>query len=256
MCYNITINKEIGDIMLKTLIAEDNVNFVASLYNTLENYHLNFLKVVQILSTGDAVYQYLKLNSDQIDLILLDLNLPNINGIQILEKLSCNQKLPDIIVISGESLLISELSQKQFKIARIFRKPFDMTDLVNYLSEHYHNLQKEKSPEYQKIKNLLDQFNFNTCSLGYDYIISCLLICLTNNITHISNAKELYEKVAKQKNIISIHTIKWNIDKAIKNMNRLTESNILRKYFSYTQSLSSKLFINRMLTILSTPDET
>lgn len=89
---------------------------------------------------GEEAIDILENNIDDIDLILLDLNLPNINGFEVLKLLrSKNKELPVIVqtayILSGERKISLELGANGF-----ISKPV-------HLSELFINLAKYLSPE-------------------------------------------------------------------------------------------------------------
>ena len=69
--------------MIKVLIIDDNYEYVQNLFNILNENIDNDIKIEKICGDGKIALDYI-LNSN-IDVILLDLNIPNINGIEILK---------------------------------------------------------------------------------------------------------------------------------------------------------------------------
>ena len=96
--------------MLNVLIADDNIYYVKNLVNFVISRNSN-IKITGIASTGLEVLKAIQENPNRIDLILLDLKMPELNGIKTLDKLyDMNLTYyPNIIVISGESSLIKKI---------------------------------------------------------------------------------------------------------------------------------------------------
>lgn len=64
------------------------------------------------------------------DLILTDLDMPNVNGFELLKW--CKQNKPDlpVIVVSGSILVETETEVLKLGAARFIRKPFDIPELL------------------------------------------------------------------------------------------------------------------------------
>lgn len=76
-------------------------------------------------------------NQEQPDLILLDMKLPGMDGIQILKSLQSNGILASVIMMTayGELELINEA--KKLGAKSHFTKPFDIDDLISLVNEHF-----------------------------------------------------------------------------------------------------------------------
>lgn len=234
--------------MLKLLIADDNFQFVESLFNKLERSNLTNIKIAKILSKGNDVLKCILNN--EIDVVLLDLQMPKLNGLQILEKLKDYPNCPKIIVISGEKPLIYQLLKKNLPVHSIFSKPFNLDELIEVLVNIIAEEKVFINDKKRNIIRLLDNFNFNKASIGYSYIVDCLEICIEEEYSCIPNMKILYSKVARKNNIDMTATIKWNIDKSIKVMNNLTDRNTLNRYFVYNDRPSTKIFLSEILNLI------
>ena len=83
--------------MKKILIADDNYEFSISLLNQLNQLEID--KTISIATDGKKVLN--DIINNNIDLILLDLDLPNLTGLEILKILKEKKISIDVIVISG-----------------------------------------------------------------------------------------------------------------------------------------------------------
>ena len=70
--------------MQKAIIVDDNYPFVEQLYNYLHQEKPENIEIVRIFSDGKQALDYLSKNSIQI--LLVDLNLPKLNGIELIEE--------------------------------------------------------------------------------------------------------------------------------------------------------------------------
>ncbi|HRI00471.1 MAG TPA: response regulator transcription factor [Saprospiraceae bacterium] len=80
--------------MIKILIADDHTMFVDGLESLLQN--VPNIKVVDKCFDGESVFD--KLKEKEIDLILLDINLPKLNGMQVAQRM--NKEFPNVKIIA------------------------------------------------------------------------------------------------------------------------------------------------------------
>lgn len=70
------------------------------------------------------------------DVIVIDLILPDVNGIDVLERLQGKQRLPRAIVMSGFPEMLSEVSPRMeaLHVEGVLHKPFSFSDLDDLLT--------------------------------------------------------------------------------------------------------------------------
>ncbi|MCG6895813.1 MAG: response regulator [Thiocapsa sp.] len=70
------------------------------------------------------------------DLIVIDLILPDVNGIDVLEQLQRKDRMPRAIVMSGFAELLSEVSPRMeaLHVEGVLQKPFSFSDLDDLLT--------------------------------------------------------------------------------------------------------------------------
>jgi len=84
---------------------------------------------VETAKTGlQALY---KANTSHFDLVLLDMNLPDILGDEVAERIRENSKKTNIIMITGYSSLKEDLDKKQLEVEKVLMKPICPDDLVD-----------------------------------------------------------------------------------------------------------------------------
>lgn len=93
-------------------------------------------------------------------------------------------------------------------------------------------------------------FEFNTNSLGYAYLIDCIKLCLKNDSSIYNLEKNVYPEVSKLYHIQNFSNIKWSIEKCIKSMSRYTKTEILNDYFPNIKKISPKIFIKKIVDLL------
>lgn len=227
--------------MLKILIVDDNLELNQLLFNQIKNYNEDEFIITNISSNGEDAYNYLLTHSP--DVVLLDLQMPKLNGIELISKLEAKRSLSKIIVITGDNSLLPEIIKLNIKLENIFTKPINFNSLI----ENLERIRKEKDNDEVelKIKELLKNFYFNKSSPGYRYIIESIKLCVKNNNLVTPFETNLYKKVAEKTNAKSNLHVKWSIDKSINVLNKYTNPDTLNKFFPYSK-VTSKIFINEI----------
>ena len=141
--------------LIKALIIEDDLSFSKRILNSI----LSKFKNIQLSYIATTYKEGISiLSNNQIDLIFLDINLPDGNGINILEDLKYMNtiKKPQIIVISGDTDLPRQVYNIKYKgtlyiieaIMYVYnRNNFDFVDNLEQ------NVYKYISYKHQKIIN-------------------------------------------------------------------------------------------------------
>ena len=115
--------------MKKVLLVEDDKYFSEMLIPLLEE------KGYSIETAEDGVVAIKKLQSQSYDVILLDRNLPEVRGEEILNLIKMQRSSPRVIVITGEG----EANTRQellFQGADAYlEKPFEVKDLIKLMGK-------------------------------------------------------------------------------------------------------------------------
>lgn len=232
--------------MLNILVVEDNLDIAVIISNILNN--CSDYKVVGIYKDGREAYNKIILND--VDVVILDLGLPNLDGIEILRKLKGKKDIPKIIVISGDRILLNNIFIEKLPVYYTFIKPFDTNEILKTLDE-IKIVKKNVMTKESRIGNILRMFNFNTSSLGYKYLLCSIDICIKNGSLIIPIEKNLFSIVAKECGVDCYKKIKWNIEKSILSMIRYTDENILSSLFGKNERPTPKVFISRIYEVIS-----
>ncbi len=108
---------------MKILIVEDDTKLRNELKKFLEN---NGYEVDVIINFNDTLTE---INNKNFDLILLDLNLPNINGEYLVKELRKTTNIP-IIVVTSKNTEIDELMSINYGADDFITKPYNTTILL------------------------------------------------------------------------------------------------------------------------------
>ncbi|MDF2552588.1 MAG: DNA-binding response regulator [Chryseobacterium sp.] len=109
---------------MKILIIEDEVELAKSIaeYLSEENYLCEFASTFSEAMGKIEVFQY--------DCILLDITLPDGNGLKILEELKKEQKQDGVIIISAKNALDDKIKGLQIGADDYLTKPFHLSELA------------------------------------------------------------------------------------------------------------------------------
>lgn len=127
----------------RVLIVDDNENNLYSL-RALINRHMD-VEVLQALSGQEAIDT--ALNNPRIDLIILDIQMPEMDGFQTASMLKVRQKTKDIpIIFLTAAYKTDEFQKKGYAVgaADYLLKPIDDNQLINKISTYLRLIEKER----------------------------------------------------------------------------------------------------------------
>lgn len=110
---------------------------------------------VNCASSGEEAA--LKAKSCPVDLFLIDLSLPKMNGLELLEKLDIKSNIYEAIIITGNTDLHSAKKSMQLGAFSYITKPIDYNDLDNQLRKALEmvELKQEKRNHYNNLEQSL-----------------------------------------------------------------------------------------------------
>lgn len=106
------------------LVVDDDFNLCNLLTDELSmvGYKTHFF------TNGSDALEYLKNNS--VNLLILDLNMPVINGFDVLKELSTREKKPKIIVLTAYADVKSAIESAKLGADDFLSKPYDFDELL------------------------------------------------------------------------------------------------------------------------------
>ena len=221
--------------MVNILIAEDNLYYAKTLMDCVNTINNN-IRICNIVIDGKELLDILN-SCKNIDIILLDMNMPIYNGLQVLKKLSDDAKAKykkSFIVISGSKLINKIDPDNNNLIYNVLSKKMNLSDIaneINKLIEYKNN--KNIHIIRQKVLDEISYLGYNTSYKGTKYLADAIQYTIIHNNMNLDNLnRDVYPFLAK-KYEQSIHNIKCNINRANLYMYYNCNSDRLRKYFSY-----------------------
>jgi len=120
-----------GNERKKIIAVDDNVENLTALKNTLKNLY-------EVYPSPSAAKMFDILEHIKPDIILLDVEMPEMSGYEAAEKLKSSDKNREIPIIFLTSMNDEESKKKGFSLGAVdyIQKPFDSTSLLKRLETH------------------------------------------------------------------------------------------------------------------------
>lgn len=162
------------------------------------------IKVIGSFNNGKSALDYLIKYADDYDLIILDVLLPQIDGIKILEELKSRNIEKKVIVLSSYKddytiKRIQSLGADYFML-----KPFDLPSLEDRIKDVFEKEQMERMVRRDdveiEVSMLLHNLGIPSHVRGYQYIREGVLLIYENNKVVTLVTKEIYPRIAHKYN--------------------------------------------------------
>ncbi len=115
---------------VKILLVDDEISFVKTLTKRLSRRELN---IVTAFSGQDALAQ-LERDPD-IEIIVLDIKMPGMNGLRTLEEIKRDYPLVEVIILTGHSTVDSAIRGMRLGAFDYLVKPCDIDQLISRMQE-------------------------------------------------------------------------------------------------------------------------
>lgn len=208
---------------MKVLIAEDDERQLQN-FSSFITKETNFEIVAKTTNGKDTIDKYLELKPD---VLFLDLDMPNINGLGVLRNLKSQDDKRNIIVTSQSKELISNLYDFS-NIYRLMPKPFQFDQAIKSAKEIYQENILVLSKE--TIKNILSKLGFNPSVSGTSHFIELIFIKYQRRNKKLS-LKDLYKIVSTDAGLLTSTSIKWSIENALSSAKRFMDKDLLYSIF-------------------------
>ncbi|MEP0957399.1 response regulator [Microcoleus sp. FACHB-1515] len=98
----------------------------------------------QVVTAGSGEKALQEAQNRQLDLILLDLMMPKMDGLAILEQLRSNEKTRQIpiVLLTAKGRSIESAQFEQFNVLGMIRKPFNPVQLADQIEALLSNIRK------------------------------------------------------------------------------------------------------------------
>lgn len=188
---------------IKVLVVDDNIQLVDMIKEYFSSHAV--IEVTNAVYNGKDALSLLEKENDSYNMILLDLIMPGMDGIMLLEKLKEKNITNRIIVLTSYNSpeVIRKVSSLGIKFFML--KPFELYDLENKILEYsedkiysnktvdivYNNLEIS-------ITKLLHELGVPSHIKGYNYIREGILLIFDDPSLGNAITKELYPSISKK----------------------------------------------------------
>lgn len=123
---------------IKLLIVDDEIKFLDSIAKRLEMRGLDVTKA----TSGDEAIKLARTN--KFDLALLDLKMPGLDGVEVLEILKKEHKYIEVIILTGHGSIDSAVECTRLGAFGYLPKPYELDNLLQVLKDAYEARMKKK----------------------------------------------------------------------------------------------------------------
>lgn len=116
-------------IQAKILLVDDEEDFVTSLARRLETRGMQVRTATRGQEAIDVVH------NNRFDVVVLDLNMPGMDGLQTLEKLKEESPETEIIMLSGKGNIKTSTQAIKLGAEEFLEKPLEMSKLLQVITE-------------------------------------------------------------------------------------------------------------------------
>lgn len=185
----------------RLLVVDDNLSLIHMIREHAKN--SGKMEVLYEAHDGEEGFRMIKNHANEIDLVLLDLIMPNKDGIYLLDKLKEEEINANIIVITSfnADAIIKKLSS--YNIKYFLLKPFDLKDLEQRVLEATQTEDKKIMTTYDydlkiSVTKMLHELGVPSHIKGYQYIREGILLLYNNPDIVGGITKELYPEIASR----------------------------------------------------------
>ncbi len=238
--------------MVNVLVVDDNFDYAKNLINLISSQNSK-MRLSNICTNGKEVMDIINNPKNKINIILLDLKLPNYNGIEILkymEKNNFKQYQDSVIAISGENKFLSEIINNKY-IHTFINKISGFELILKEVNKLIEIKDKEKEKIEYIIHKELEKLNFNFSYVGTQYLFEAIVILHKRYSDCYETQKletNIYPIIAK-KYKKTVNNIKTNIINATDIMYYDCNYKVLNQYFGLidTEKPTPKVIITKIL---------
>ena len=131
---------------LKVLFVDDEIDFLETLMKRMKKRGVNVAGV----GSGEQALDYL--NKQPVDVVVLDVRMPGIDGIQTLREIKRIDPLMEVIMLTGHASIEVAIEGMELGAFDYLMKPADIDELFYKIQDAF----KKRNIQQEKIKKLED----------------------------------------------------------------------------------------------------
>lgn len=202
------MNKEI-----KVVVVDDNEAVLSSVKKYFNNSEL--INIVGTFNNGKVALDYLINNSSEYDLAILDILLPQIDGIKILQEMKNNNINKKTMILSSfkDDYTIRRL--QSYGVSYYMLKPIDLDILNGRILDLFDEAEKVKysndSTIEIEVSSMLHNLGIPSHVKGYKYIREGIMLLYSSEDSMHLITKEIYPEIA-----LKFNTTSSRVERAIR----------------------------------------
>jgi two-component system response regulator (stage 0 sporulation protein A) len=186
---------------INVLVIDDNDSIVRKISEHFSSHAV--IKVVKAINNGKEALDYVVNNQKDYDLILMDIIMPEIDGIEILEAMRCHLIKKNIIILTSYKKESTVKMVSRYDVDYYMLKPFDMNTLekriINIVEpEVVTEVNKEPNKIEVEISKLLHSLGIPSHIRGYQYIRESIFMMYENPGVLGGITKNIYPEIAQR----------------------------------------------------------
>lgn len=185
----------------RVLVVDDNKNVTAKIEKQFSSHAV--IKVVKVINNGKEALDYIINHKNEYDVICMDIILPELDGLSILDKMKKENIRKKIIVLTSYKKEYTINMTNNYGVSYYMLKPFSMLALETRIIEvakkdnlKVASLNDEERELHVAISKILHQLGIPSHIKGYNYIRESVFLFYKNSDSYSGITKEIYPEVA------------------------------------------------------------
>ena len=145
---------------INLLMVDDEVKFLKVITDRLK---LKYFEITSATNGADAINYA---NSSKFDVAIIDLQMPGMDGIEVLKTLKSNHKFLEVLILSGHATIGAAVECTKLGAYKILEKPCEFDKLVDEIKEAYESRLKKKFEHDQKRIMEIEKLSIGQSPLG------------------------------------------------------------------------------------------
>jgi len=182
---------------INILVVDDNPSVVSNIKKYFSSHAV--INVLKTIDNGKEAMEHILGNYNKYDLIIMDIIMPEIDGIEILSKMHDNNIKTKIIVLTSYKKDYTVRLTSDYGVSYYMLKPFSLTSLEKRILEICNEevIVKEENDTIQlAISKLLHSLGIPSHIKGYQYIRESIYLMYENPNLMSAITKEIYPEIA------------------------------------------------------------
>ena len=143
--------------MATVLITDDEANIVSGLKYAFED------EGFSVLTAGNGLEAWHEINTNSVDLVITDLRMPEMDGYELIKKISASYPTLPVIVLTGHGTIETAVETMRDGAIDFFTKPVDLDKLILVVKKSIKNsqLQEQNKKLTEEINKLRSQQRYS-----------------------------------------------------------------------------------------------